>query len=157
MNEKKEITINSDMIDQTKGVKRRPASEWMKDEKYSLVYGALVDYAYSLQIKPDMDDLTDYVNSMSKDNKYSKREIKAFIKALIQEGLISEGNDRNAIVVRGYKVSRAGKPLCAFCGGELNWKEEKVTKTNHVKYKYTCPDCGAAAEFKVKAKVEPTS
>ena len=160
MSKKQKIEVTSDMLQEVqKKATHRPASEWMKDPKYSLVLGCLVDYVYSMQIKPTISDLVEMVNGHSKDQKFTKREIEAYIRELKEEGLITDGTDHNAIVVRGYKVIRLGKIPCVNCGEEMTYLSDKdtITKTNKVKQHFKCGSCKTTAVFTTQAIVEPTS
>lgn len=140
-NEQEIIVTSEDVKDDFK-IDERKAEDWQGELKYK-IYAYLIDYTYKLEINPSIDDI-------KKEFGINTRKLNAAVGELHKEGLIKNGENPNSIVVVGYYAARMGTHRCEYCGSELEYDKETITKADYIKRKFKCPKCKAVAEFKIK-------
>ena len=128
-------------------VEEVPASEWMKKTKYK-VLASIIDYCIANLHAPSVEDLQELTGLKS------KCSINRHIKTLRDEGLLTYQDFKpRTIKLTGYKLIRAGIPVCEFCGEELEFNNEKI-KGDKIQRFYNCPKCKCVARFEIKGKHE---
>ena len=163
-------------------IDKRKADEWQNEDKYQ-VFACLIDESYRKcdkgieldlsaevllalmqetakrkydELVKDKDASSDELDELYQKMKYweekTVEDIKNYIGELHKEGLITDGNE--GIIVSGLHAIRKGKPVCAFCGSEMNLDKETITKSDYIHWNYKCSLCKATATFRVKGKRE---
>lgn len=161
----KEFAITDESLDQfekEQGTKKeqRTAEEFMKENKYGVVLAYLVDYLYRLEIKPDRAEMVKIINDPKNgfinegEKEINTRKINSCINQLIEEGLVSEGEEKNSLVIHGYRPIRLGRQICEFCGNEMEHDRQYITKKLVIKEYYKCPKCEGKAVFEIQGKAE---